>query len=85
VRLQSHSSDDDQRRYRAAEDLEAMRQQDPLERFRADLESSSILADGDADQIRLECQQQIDKAQAEAEQAPVPDPATALLHVYGGD
>jgi 2-oxoisovalerate dehydrogenase E1 component alpha subunit len=85
VRLQSHSSDDDQRRYRAAEDLEAMRRHDPLERFRADLESSSILADGDADQIRLECQRLIDQAQEEADQAPVPDPATAFLHVYGED
>jgi 2-oxoisovalerate dehydrogenase E1 component alpha subunit len=85
VRLQSHSSDDDQRRYRAAEDLEAMRRDDPLERFRADLESSSILADGDADQIRQECQRLIDKAQEEAEQAPVPDPASALLYVYGDD
>ncbi len=49
VRLQSHSSDDDQRRYRSAEDLDEMLGHDPLERFRADLESSSILAEGDAD------------------------------------
>ncbi|HVC39263.1 MAG TPA: thiamine pyrophosphate-dependent dehydrogenase E1 component subunit alpha [Candidatus Dormibacteraeota bacterium] len=83
VRLQSHSSDDDQRRYRSAEDLEAMRQQDPLERFRTDLEASSILADGDADEIRRECQLLIDQAQQEADQAPIPDPATALEHVYG--
>jgi 2-oxoisovalerate dehydrogenase E1 component alpha subunit len=83
VRLQSHSSDDDQRRYRSAEDLEEMRRHDPLERFRADLESSSILADGEADQIRQECQSLIDEAQAEADQAPAPDPDTALRYVYG--
>ncbi|HVB14176.1 MAG TPA: thiamine pyrophosphate-dependent dehydrogenase E1 component subunit alpha [Candidatus Dormibacteraeota bacterium] len=83
VRLQSHSSDDDQRRYRSADDLEEMRRHDPLERFRADLESSSILADGDAEQIRQECQKLIDEAQEEADQAPAPDPKTALLHVYG--
>lgn len=83
VRLQSHSSDDDQRRYRSTEDLEEMARHDPLERFRMDLESSSILAEGDADQIRQECQALIDEAQAEADQAPVPDPKTALQHVYG--
>jgi 2-oxoisovalerate dehydrogenase E1 component alpha subunit len=83
VRLQSHSSDDDQRRYRSAEDLAEMRRHDPLERFRADLESSSILADGEADQIRQECQSLIDEAQAEADQAPAPDPDTALRYVYG--
>jgi 2-oxoisovalerate dehydrogenase E1 component alpha subunit len=83
VRLQSHSSDDDQRRYRSAEDLDEMRRHDPLERFRADLESSSILAEGDADQIRQECQSLIDEAQEEADRAPAPDPTTALRYVYG--
>lgn len=83
VRLQSHSSDDDQRRYRSAEDLDEMRRHDPLERFRADLESSSILSEGDADRIRQECQELIDQAQEEADQAPAPDPATALQYVYG--
>lgn len=83
VRLQSHSSDDDQRRYRSAEDLDEMLRHDPLESFRADLESSSILADGEADQMRQECQKVIDAAQAEADQAPAPDPASALDYVYG--
>jgi 2-oxoisovalerate dehydrogenase E1 component alpha subunit len=83
VRLQSHSSDDDQRRYRSAEDLDEMRTHDPLERFRADLELSSILAEGDADQIRQECQSLIDEAQEEADRAPAPDPTTALRYVYG--
>jgi 2-oxoisovalerate dehydrogenase E1 component alpha subunit len=83
VRLQSHSSDDDQRRYRSAEDLDEMLRHDPLERFRVDLESSSILADGEADQMRQECQRVIDAAQAEADQAPAPDPASALDYVYG--
>lgn len=83
VRLQSHSSDDDQRRYRSAEDLDEMLRHDPLERFRVDLESSSILADGEADQMRQECQKVIDAAQAEADQAPAPDPASALDYVYG--
>ncbi|HVC22100.1 MAG TPA: thiamine pyrophosphate-dependent dehydrogenase E1 component subunit alpha [Candidatus Dormibacteraeota bacterium] len=85
VRLQSHSSDDDQRRYRTAEDLDEMRRHDPLERFRADLESSSILAEGEADQLRQQCQAQIDEAQEEADRAPVPEPGTALDHVYGTD
>ncbi|MHB1501650.1 MAG: thiamine pyrophosphate-dependent dehydrogenase E1 component subunit alpha [Candidatus Dormibacteria bacterium] len=83
VRLQSHSSDDDQRRYRTAEDLADMREHDPLARFRTELESLGVLGDGDADEIRQECQRLIETAQAEADSAPVPDPATALLHVYG--
>jgi 2-oxoisovalerate dehydrogenase E1 component alpha subunit len=82
VRLQSHSSDDDQRRYRSAEDLAEMVRHDPLERFRLDLEASSNLSQGQAEQIRAECQLLIDEAQEEADRAPAPDPATALDHVY---
>jgi 2-oxoisovalerate dehydrogenase E1 component alpha subunit len=82
VRLQSHSSDDDQRRYRSAEDLAEMLHHDPLERFRLDLEASSILSPEEAEQIRAECQRLIDEAQEEADHAPAPDPATAFDHVY---
>jgi 2-oxoisovalerate dehydrogenase E1 component alpha subunit len=83
VRLQSHSSDDDQRRYRSAEDLAEMRRHDPVERFRAELEAMGVLTQADADLIRADCQRVIEAPQEEADQAPVPDPATALLHVYG--
>jgi 2-oxoisovalerate dehydrogenase E1 component alpha subunit len=83
VRLQSHSSDDDQRRYRSSEDLGEMRQHDPVERFRVELEEMGVLAEGDSNSIRQACQQIVDEAQAEADLAPAPDPATALLHVYG--
>jgi TPP-dependent pyruvate/acetoin dehydrogenase alpha subunit len=42
-----------------------------------------VLAEGDSNSIRQACQQIVDEAQAEADLAPAPDPATALLHVYG--
>ena len=83
VRLQSHSSDDDQRRYRSADDLAEMRRHDPVERFRSELERMGALTEGDAAEIRAECQRLIESAQEEAELAPGPDPSTALLHVYG--
>ena len=82
VRLQSHSSDDDQRRYRSAEDLAEMRRHDPVERFRSELEEMGVLSEGEAAAVRAECQRMIEAAQEEADLAPVPDPATALLHVY---
>jgi 2-oxoisovalerate dehydrogenase E1 component alpha subunit len=82
MRLQSHSSDDDQRRYRSPDDLAQMREHDPLERFRRQLEGSGVLAEGDADAIRKDCQRLIEAAQAEADAAAPPDPSTALQHVY---
>ena len=82
MRLQSHSSDDDQRRYRSPDDLAQMRDHDPLERFRRHLEGIGALSEGDADTVRKDCQRVIEAAQAEADAASPPDPATALRHVY---
>ena len=54
LRLTSHSSDDDQRRYRTSEDLESDKERDSLLRFRATLEELGVLAPGDAEEMRAE-------------------------------
>ena len=82
-RLTSHSSDDDQRRYRSAEDIDAERKQDCVPRFRSMLEDLGVLAEGDSDQMRSELVAELDEATTYAEQAADPDPETAMLHVYG--
>lgn len=84
-RLTSHSSDDDQRRYRSAEDLEAERKQDCLPRFRALLEDLGVLVPGDSDAMRAELVAELDEATTYAEGAADPLPETAMLHVYAED
>jgi 2-oxoisovalerate dehydrogenase E1 component alpha subunit len=84
-RLTSHSSDDDQRRYRLAEDLEAERKQDCLPKFRALLEDLGVLAQGDADAMRTELVIELDAATEYAEQAASPTADTAMRHVYAED
>jgi 2-oxoisovalerate dehydrogenase E1 component subunit alpha len=81
LRLTSHSSDDDQRRYRTAEAIEAEKAQDGLLRFKAQLEELGVLSAADADEMRTELTMELDRALDEAEAAPLPDPDTALLHV----
>ena len=81
-RLTSHSSDDDQRRYRSAEDLESERARDCLPRCRTLLEDLGVLAPGEADALRVELVAELDEATAYAEQAADPLADTALLHVY---
>jgi 2-oxoisovalerate dehydrogenase E1 component alpha subunit len=83
LRLTSHSSDDDQRRYRTSEAIEAERERDSLQVFRATLEELKVLSAEDAEAMRLEISREIDVATEEAEAAPLPDAATAMLHVYG--
>ena len=81
LRLTSHSSDDDQRRYRDMSELEAEKQRDSLVKFRSQLIDLGVLTESDASALRTELTAELDRAQEEAEAAPLPDPATAMLHV----
>jgi 2-oxoisovalerate dehydrogenase E1 component alpha subunit len=84
VRLTSHSSDDDQRRYRTPEDLEQDRQRDCLVLFREKLEGTGVLTAAEADAMRAEILDEVDEATLYAENAADPEPESALLHVLGG-
>ena len=82
LRLTSHSSDDDQRRYRDLEMLEAEKLQDGVPRFRAQLEELGVLNPGDFEEMRAELVRELDAALDEADAAALPDPATVMRHVY---
>lgn len=82
-RLTAHSSDDDDRTYRDPEELKAERAQDPIVRFRAALMEQGVLTEAQDADIRARIKAQIDDATEFAEQAPYPDPAELMLHVYG--
>ena len=83
ARLTSHSSDDDQRRYRSAEDIAAEKQNDCLERLQDELLSAGILTADEIDGLAARYREEIDAATDEAEAAPLPEPESALRHVYG--
>ena len=82
VRLTSHSSDDDQRRYREAADVEALKERDPIPRLAANLRAWGVLDEAADEALRAEVKTQIVEAAARAEARPEPDPATILRHVY---
>lgn len=85
IRLTSHSSDDDQRRYRSSEELEADKRHDCLLIFRQQLEEWGVLTSADADEMRAVLQREIDVATEEAEVAADPDPETLLRNVVAED
>lgn len=82
VRLTSHSSDDDQRRYRDPAEVEALTQQDPLVAFAGQLRELGLLSDEQDDRLRAEAKAQVNEAGRRAEARPEPDVATAERHVY---
>jgi 2-oxoisovalerate dehydrogenase E1 component alpha subunit len=81
-RLGSHSSDDQQERYRSKEELEQVRRRDPLQTFRAYLESVGLLGEAKLKEITDRIRREIDHATDEADRAPLPDPATAARHLF---
>jgi 2-oxoisovalerate dehydrogenase E1 component alpha subunit len=82
LRLQSHSTDDDQRAYRDAGELAAEAERDPIPRMRdALIERGWLNADDDA-ALREEVNREVERATDAAEAAPDPDPASLGRHVY---
>jgi 2-oxoisovalerate dehydrogenase E1 component alpha subunit len=82
VRLTSHSSDDDQRRYRDPAEVEALKSQDPIARFATQLREWGLLTDEREEQLRAEVKAEVNDASRRAEARPEPDVATAERLVY---
>jgi 2-oxoisovalerate dehydrogenase E1 component alpha subunit len=82
VRLTPHSSDDNDRTYRPAAELKALKQSDPLTKYANFLRAEDLLSDDEDRAINDRVKAQVNQATADAEAAPSPDPSTVLRHVY---
>tara|TARA_Y100000294_G_scaffold30819_2_gene26019 strand:- start:2566 stop:4179 length:1614 start_codon:yes stop_codon:yes gene_type:complete len=82
VRLLSHSSSDDQRKYRSKKELEADKKRDPIPRFRKECIEFGIATEKDFDKIDAEIASQVDADAEWAESRPHPVPETATDYVY---
>ncbi len=81
VRLDSHSSSDDQTKYRSQEELEAVRLKDPLTHTAGVLISKGILKEDDIQKMHETIKIEVDRAADEADAAADPDPESATLHI----
>ncbi|TMD43869.1 MAG: thiamine pyrophosphate-dependent dehydrogenase E1 component subunit alpha [Chloroflexi bacterium] len=82
LRLQSHSTDDDQRAYRDADELAAEAARDPIPRMRdALIDRGWLTPEGDR-RVGEEVSREVERATEAAEAAPDPDPASLARHVY---
>ena len=82
VRLTSHSSDDDQRRYRDPSEVEHLKEQDPIPMFAAELRTAGVLTDEIDEAIRAEVKGEINEATKAAESRPDPVADDAHERVY---
>lgn len=81
-RLTPHSSDDDDRRYRSADEIAAARREDPIARFGERLGALGILTPEVERRLTAEIDGLVEAAQAAAERAPDPDPAGLTSQVW---
>jgi 2-oxoisovalerate dehydrogenase E1 component alpha subunit len=84
-RFQPHTSDDDDRTYRSREEVEAARRGDPLLRFAGYLKGQELIDDGRLEAMAAEIKVDLDVAVDQAWNAPDPDPATLMRHVFHED
>ena len=81
-RMTAHSSDDQQTKYRSAEELKEQGSRDPLPRFRQELRDAGVLDDAGEEAIKADIKAVVEDATDFSEAEPDPDPATAQRHVY---
>ena len=81
-RIVPHSSDDDDRRYRSRDEVEEWSEKDPITRFQVYLEGHGLLDEKTRDNLTKKAAEEVDAATEYAENAPQPDPETALRHVF---
>jgi 2-oxoisovalerate dehydrogenase E1 component alpha subunit len=81
-RFTAHSSDDDDKRYRQAEEVASWRQKDPLERYAKYLRDSGALTDSVEQEITDRVTHEVDEATEYAENAPDPSPDDLTKFVY---
>ncbi|WP_062104734.1 thiamine pyrophosphate-dependent dehydrogenase E1 component subunit alpha [Bacillus niameyensis] len=81
-RITSHSSDDDQRRYRPEEELAKLQEEDPILLFKQYLYENNLLTSEMESEIEKSIMKQVNDATEYAEHAAYPDPETLFQFVY---
>src|SRR4029450_5912261 len=80
-RLSSHTSSDDQKLYRTAEELEALEKSDPLKCWKDQLIEEGVITSEEFAKLDNEVKERIRREYAEAEKAENPSPNELLANV----
>jgi 2-oxoisovalerate dehydrogenase E1 component len=82
VRLESHSSSDDQSKYRSQEEMARARERDPIVQTQQYLLRHHIMKQDEIEKMRAGIQAEVDKAADEAELSPQPEPGRITSRIY---
>ena len=81
-RMGDHTTADDSRRYRKAEEVEAWRRRDPLDRLRGYLLQSGDWSEADEEALQAACQEEADQAAQAYLDRPPASPASMFDYLY---
>jgi 2-oxoisovalerate dehydrogenase E1 component len=81
-RYLAHTSDDDDRTYRSAQEVEAWRKKDPLQRMKQYLIEQRLLSEKEEEELEAAVKDEIDEAAKKAEAAAEATPDMAFTKVY---
>lgn len=84
-RFSNHSSADDQRMYRAADELESMHDRDPIVAFQRRMIDDGLLTEAEAEALQEELREEIRATYKEASIAQDPQSEECGLHLTGPD
>lgn len=85
IRLESHSSSDDQRKYRPEDELEEEKKRDPIVQFTTHIIEANILNEKEIEKIKTEVDEEINNSADEAAESDAPDPETCTTHIFEED
>lgn len=82
VRIDSHSSSDDQKKYRDAANMDEARRKDPLTHTELRLKQAGLLSDEEIEKKRARASAEVEAAARAIDALPPPDPAGATNDIY---
>ena len=82
IRLDSHSSSDDQRKYRSDEELESIQERDPVLQTEQYLLQHELITPGQVEEARGRIKEEVDIAAEEADAHPFPQHYDVMEHVF---
>ena len=85
VRLDSHSSSDDQRKYRSEDELAELVGRDPIYQTEQYLLEHSLITKVAIEEMRDEVRTEVDRAAEEADKAPLPGEDDLMAHIYAAN
>ena len=85
VRLESHSSSDDQKKYRSEDELEEILERDPVLLTEKYILRHQLMTESEIESLREEIKEKVDKAAEKADSHPFPRNYDVLEHLFSGD